>query len=240
MLLLQLNHLLPLGRQILGKLLLQPPIFLVSNRRLISSSARLSENEFRRRTAIYYSAAFGIFMLGLSYAGVPLYRIYCAKSGGGTNTEGARARTDQISSMRPIKDRKITVTFSADTYSTMAWNFKPSQKELSIVPGETALAFYTAKNPTNRPIIGIATYTVVPLDAAKYFNKIQCFCFEEQRLNPHEEVDLPVFFFLDPEFDQDPRLMRTSKITLHYTFFEAKKEKMIIPGISTPVIEDVA
>uniref|UniRef100_A0A0X3PTR4 Cytochrome c oxidase assembly protein COX11, mitochondrial n=1 Tax=Schistocephalus solidus TaxID=70667 RepID=A0A0X3PTR4_SCHSO len=195
-------------------------------------------DNLKRLSAIYYCAALSVFMLGFSYAGVPLYRIYCAKTGGGTNSEGARAKSDRVEKMKPVRDRKITVEFSADTYSRMAWNFKPAQKSVTIVPGETALAFYTAKNPTDRPITGIATYTVVPLDAAKYFNKIQCFCFEEQRLNPQEEVDLPVFFFLDPEFDDDPRLMRVTNIILHYTFFEAKKEKLMIPGISTPVLEE--
>ncbi|KAM3184868.1 hypothetical protein ACTXT7_007512 [Hymenolepis weldensis] len=235
-----------------------------------------ANRDFDRKTALYYSAAAGIFMLGLGYAGVPLYRIYCAgsrrlrlryatrsyfkkynkwiiispsskrnpnlivKTGRGSNTEGARIEvSDFIALMKPVRERRVTVEFSADTYSHMAWNFKPAQNSLIVVPGETALAFYTAKNPTSKPIIGIATYTVLPIEAAKYFNKIQCFCFEEQRLNPGEEVDLPVFFFLDPEFDDDPHLMRTNKITLHYTFFEAKKEKLMVPGISKPILEDV-
>ncbi|XP_018653215.1 putative cytochrome C oxidase assembly protein cox11, partial [Schistosoma mansoni] len=105
---------------------------------------------------------------------------------------------------------------------------------LRIVPGETALAFYTAENPTDKPIVGIATYSVLPIEASKYFHKIQCFCFEEQRLNPHEKVDLPVFFFLDPEISSDQRLKRCSEIILNYTFFEAKKAKFHIPGITTP------
>ncbi|VDL59423.1 unnamed protein product [Hymenolepis diminuta] len=199
-----------------------------------------ANRDFDRKTGLYYSTAAGIFMLGLGYAGVPLYRIYCAKTGRGSNTEGARIEvSDFIALMKPVRERRVTIEFSADTYSHMAWNFKPSQNSLIVVPGETALAFYTAKNPTSKPIIGIATYTVLPIEAAKYFNKIQCFCFEEQRLNPGEEVDLPVFFFLDPEFDDDPHLMRTNKITLHYTFFEAKKEKLMVPGISKPILEDV-
>uniref|UniRef100_A0A5K3FAN5 Cytochrome c oxidase assembly protein COX11, mitochondrial n=1 Tax=Mesocestoides corti TaxID=53468 RepID=A0A5K3FAN5_MESCO len=133
-----------------------------------------NSQEFRKKTVLYYSGACGVFMLGLGYAGVPLYRIYCAKSGSGSNTEGARVTSsDIVAAMKPVRNRKITVEFSADTYSHMAWNFKPSQRRLTIVPGETALAFYTAKNPTSRPIVGIATYTVLPLEAAKYFNKIQ-------------------------------------------------------------------
>ncbi|VDP85819.1 unnamed protein product [Echinostoma caproni] len=174
-------------------------------------------------------------MLGIGYAGVPLYRMYCSQTGSGTNSDLARAKSVLIRNMIPVKDRKITVYFSADTHSTLKWNFKPLQNELTVVPGETALAFYTAENATEVPVTGIATYSVLPPEAAKYFNKIQCFCFEEQRLNPHEKVDMPVFFFLDPEYAEDPTLMRTSYVILHYTFFEAKKSKMTIPGITSPI-----
>lgn len=89
--------------------------------------------------------------------------------------------------------------------------------------GETALAFYTARNPTNKPVIGISTYNVIPFEAGAYFNKIQCFCFEEQQLNPNEEVDMPVFFYIDPEICEDPKLEFLEDIILSYTFFEAKE-----------------
>lgn len=92
-----------------------------------------------------------------------------------------------------------------------------------VSPGETALAFYTARNPTNQPVIGISTYNVIPFEAGQYFNKIQCFCFEEQQLNPNEEVDMPVFFYIDPEFCDDPKMEFVDEITLSYTFFEAKE-----------------
>lgn len=93
---------------------------------------------------------------------------------------------------------------------------------LQVVPGETALAFYSAKNPTDHPVVGISTYNVIPFEAGAYFNKIQCFCFEEQQLNPHEEVDLPVFFYIDPDFIEDPKMELVDSITLSYTFFESK------------------
>lgn len=92
--------------------------------------------------------------------------------------------------MKPVKDRLIRVHFNADIGAAMLWNFKPQQREIRVAPGETALAFYTAKNPSDRPVIGISTYNVVPYDAGQYFNKIQCFCFEEQQLNPYEEVKI--------------------------------------------------
>nr|KAF6455472.1 cytochrome c oxidase copper chaperone COX11 [Rousettus aegyptiacus] len=139
--------------------------------------------------------------------------------------------SDQIENMVPVKDRIIKVTFNADVHASLQWNFRPQQTEIYVVPGETALAFYKAKNPTDKPVIGISTYNVVPFEAGQYFNKIQCFCFEEQRLNPQEEVDMPVFFYIDPEFAEDPRMVNVDLITLSYTFFEAKEgHKLPIPG----------
>ncbi|KFO34982.1 Cytochrome c oxidase assembly protein COX11, mitochondrial [Fukomys damarensis] len=169
-------------------------------------------------------------MLGASYAAVPLYRLYCQTTGlGGSAVAGHKS--DQVENMVPVKDRIIKVTFNADVHASLQWNFRPQQTEIYVVPGETALAFYKAKNPTDKPIIGISTYNIVPFEAGQYFNKIQCFCFEEQRLNPQEEVDMPVFFYIDPEFAEDPRMVNVDLITLSYTFFEAKEgHKLPVPG----------
>ena len=90
--------------------------------------------------------------------------------------------------MKPVKDRVLKIRFTADTAAQMAWNFHPQQNVIKLIPGETALAFYTATNPTDVPICGVSTYNVVPFEAGQYFNKIQCFCFEEQMLGPHEQV----------------------------------------------------
>ncbi|CAI8018906.1 Cytochrome c oxidase assembly protein COX11, mitochondrial [Geodia barretti] len=126
------------------------------------------------------------------------------------------------------------IRFNADTSAGMRWQFKPQQKDITIVPGETALAFYSAKNPTDRPVTGISTYNVVPFEAGQYFNKIQCFCFEEQILNPNEQVDMPVFFYIDPEFSEDPAMARVTTITLSYTFFEAKEGESIYLPLPPP------
>lgn len=184
----------------------------------------------RNKTVLTYITAAGVGMIGLSYAAVPLYRLYCQASGlGGTAVAGHDA--DLVETMKPVKERVLKITFNADRHASMQWNFKPQQTEIFVVPGETALAFYRAKNPTDKPIVGISTYNVVPFEAGQYFNKIQCFCFEEQRLNPHEEVDMPVFFYIDPEFDEDPRMARVDTITLSYTFFEAKEGQTLpLPG----------
>ncbi|KAI5694983.1 hypothetical protein M8J76_007271 [Diaphorina citri] len=136
---------------------------------------------------------------------------------------------EKVAQMKKVASRPIKITFNADTSSSMRWNFRPQQADITVYPGETALAFYTAKNPTNSPIVGISTYNVVPFDAGQYFNKIQCFCFEEQQLNPHEEVDMPVFFYIDPEFVEDPRMEEVDNIILSYTFFESKE------GFSLPI-----
>ncbi|XP_041265179.1 cytochrome c oxidase assembly protein COX11, mitochondrial [Onychostruthus taczanowskii] len=193
---------------------------------------RQQEEEWRRRnrSAVGYIAAAAVGMVGLSYAAVPLYRLYCQATGLG-GTAGTGRDVERIERMEPVRDRLIRVTFNADTHASIQWNFKPQQSEIYVVPGETALAFYKAKNPTDKPIIGISTYNVVPFEAGQYFNKIQCFCFEEQRLNPQEEVDMPVFFYIDPEFAEDPKMAKVDLITLSYTFFEAKEgQKLPLPG----------
>uniref|UniRef100_A0A182J665 Cytochrome c oxidase assembly protein COX11, mitochondrial n=1 Tax=Anopheles atroparvus TaxID=41427 RepID=A0A182J665_ANOAO len=180
-----------------------------------------SSRNFRIKTTVYYVAAAGVLTVGLSYAAVPLYRMFCqAYSYGGTTSQGHDA--EKVENMKKIKDRVLKIKFNADIGASMRWNFKPQQTEIKVVPGETALAFYSAKNPTDTPVIGISTYNVIPFEAGAYFNKIQCFCFEEQQLNPHEEVDLPVFFYIDPDFIEDPKMELVDSITLSYTFFESK------------------
>ncbi|XP_029456538.1 cytochrome c oxidase assembly protein COX11, mitochondrial isoform X2 [Rhinatrema bivittatum] len=137
-------------------------------------SSRSQEQDWRKRnkTALTYIAAAAVGMVGLSYAAVPLYRLYCQATGlGGVAVAGHSS--DQIESMEPIKDRIIKVTFNADVHASLHWNFKPQQTEIYVVPGETALAFYKARNSTDKPVIGISTYNVVPFEAGQYFNKIQ-------------------------------------------------------------------
>ncbi|KAF2893040.1 hypothetical protein ILUMI_13134 [Ignelater luminosus] len=192
-----------------------------------SNSTRSSIQNKKLKSTLYYITATGVLVVGLSYAAVPLYRMFCqAYSYGGTL---AGHDSSKVETMRAMKHRPIIIKFNADTASSMRWNFKPQQREITVVPGETALAFYTAKNPTDIPVTGISTYNVVPFEAGQYFNKIQCFCFEEQQLNPHEQVDMPVFFYIDPEFVEDPKMEFVKEVTLSYTFFEAKE------GLNLPV-----
>eukprot|EP00164_Ancoracysta_twista_P007399 GFYU01010496.1.p1 GENE.GFYU01010496.1~~GFYU01010496.1.p1 ORF type:complete len:284 (-),score=34.45 GFYU01010496.1:102-953(-) len=179
-----------------------------------------------------YLVAVALGTVGLSYAAVPLYRMFCQATGyGGTVQDGHRTLEELTKiqdNLPPIEERReLTIKFNADVSDTMPWKFHPAQREVKLVPGETALAFYNATNKTDDPVTGISTYNVTPMKAGVYFNKIQCFCFEEQRLNPREEVMMPVFFFIDPEFLEDPAMNDVATITLSYTFFKAGEDSQI-------------
>lgn len=163
------------------------PFILLSQLRNLGSNAPKNSQNFRSRSTLYYVAGIGVLTVGLSYAAVPLYRMFCAAySYGGTTGVGHDG--EKVETMQKIADRIIKIKFNADIGASMRWNFKPQQYEIRVAPGETALAFYKAKNPTDQPVIGVSTYNVIPFEAGAYFNKIQCFCFEEQQLNPYEEV----------------------------------------------------
>ena len=130
-------------------------------------------------------------MLGLAYASVPLYRLICQKTGFGGTPQKALLISDQIAG-----DREITVQFVANTHRNLPWKFRPLQNEIKMRIGENKLAYYFAENTSDRPIIGMATYNVSPDKAAIYFNKVQCFCFEQQLLKPQQGMEMPVLFFL--------------------------------------------
>ncbi|RCN45675.1 cytochrome c oxidase assembly protein CtaG / Cox11 [Ancylostoma caninum] len=177
----------------------------------------------RNRDVMYYVVSIGVVAIGVTFAAIPAYRIFCEKTSFGGLTQIAKD-FERIAKMKKVEDRLIRVQFNSDVPSSMRWEFKPQQHEMYVHPGETALAFYTARNPTDRPIVGISSYNLTPFQAAYYFNKIQCFCFEEQILNPGEQVDLPVFFYIDPDYANDPALEYLDNILLSYTFFEAKSD----------------
>jgi len=115
--------------------------------------------------------------------------------------------------------REFAVTFNADTAAGLPWRFAPAQRSIRVVPGQAALAFFTATNTAPHAVTGVSTYNVAPPAAGPHFNKVQCFCFEEQRLGPGERVDMPVLFYLDEEAATDPRLASVDSLTLSYTFF---------------------
>lgn len=155
-----------------------------------------------------------VLMGALAWASVPFYDWFCRVTGFGGVTGVAEAGSDQI------LDQTITVRFDASKERDMPWEFTPVAREMEVRIGETGLAFYEAYNPTDRPVAGQASYNVTPYTAGGFFEKIACFCFEEQVLQPGERVQMPVSFFVDPEIvkDRDGKYVHT--ITLSYTFYE--------------------
>jgi len=151
-------------------------------------------------------------MLSLSFAAVPFYDWFCRVTGFGGVTQTAAEESDVI------LDREITVRFDGSLDSNMRWEFKPVERKVKLRIGETGLAFYEAHNPTDEVIAGTASFNVYPYSAGYYFNKIQCFCFELQVLQPGETVQMPVTFYVDPEIVDDIEAKNVKNITLSYTF----------------------
>lgn len=172
-----------------------------------------------RKTAIWLGTL--VFaMVGLAFASVPLYRLFCQVTGfGGTPmlAEAVPGRT---------ADRILTIRFDSNTAPGLPWTFRPEQATVQVRAGEPFLAFYTATNNSDRPMVGTSTFNVTPLKAGQYFSKIACFCFTEQPLGPGETARFPVQFFVDPKIVDDPSLREVGTITLSYTFFEHKGAKL--------------
>jgi cytochrome c oxidase assembly protein subunit 11 len=157
-------------------------------------------------------------MLALTAAAVPLYRLFCQVTGYGGTTQRAQAAPGEE------LEQTIKVRFNADVDPSLPWTFAPEQRQVEVRVGEQALAYYRASNRSDRPIVGQATYNVTPFKAGPYFDKIACFCFEEQILQPGEEVDMPVSFYVDPAMLRDPNTRDVHTITLSYTFFLLEDE----------------
>lgn len=166
------------------------------------------------RKTVAQTVGLVLVMGALAWASVPFYDWFCRVTGFGGVTG--------VSDVAPedVLDQTIKVRFDGSLNNNMQWEFKPVVREMELKIGETGLAFYEAYNPTDRPIAGSASYNVTPYQAGGFFNKIQCFCFEEQVLQPGERVEMPVTFYVDPEIvtDRDGKYIHT--ITLSYTFYE--------------------
>ena len=155
-----------------------------------------------------------LLMGGLAWASVPFYDWFCRVTGfSGTPQVADNSAPD-------ILDRTITVRFDASLERGMPWEFKPVVREVELRIGETGLAFYEAYNPTDKPVAGTASFNVFPYEAGGYFSKIQCFCFEEQVLEPGERVQMPVTYFVDPDIVNDLDAKHVNHITLSYTFHQ--------------------
>ncbi|MCP5372370.1 MAG: cytochrome c oxidase assembly protein [Hyphomicrobiales bacterium] len=160
-------------------------------------------------------------MVGLSFASVPLYQLFCKVTGYG-GTPG-RETAEQVHAAAPGA-RIIKVRFDSNVNHNLPWVFHPVKREVQTRVGEEVLAFYEARNISDRTTTGTATFNVTPFKVAPYFNKIECFCFTEQTLKPGQEASMPVSFFVDPEIFDDPATAEVTTITLSYTFFPAKPE----------------
>lgn len=152
-------------------------------------------------------------MVGLAFASVPLYRLFCQVTGFDGTTMRAEAAPG------PVAGKEMSVRFDANVATSLPWRFAPEKPREVVTIGEREMAFYTAKNLSARAVKGTATFNVSPVQAGKYFSKIQCFCFTEQVLKPGEEVRMPVVFFVDPKILEDPVAAPISEITLSYTFY---------------------
>jgi cytochrome c oxidase assembly protein subunit 11 len=173
----------------------------------------LTELARRNGRTAALAALLVLAMVGLAYASVPLYRLFCQVTGFDGTTQRAAAAPG------PIAGKEVAVRFDANTAPSLPWRFAPEKPREIVTIGEREMAFYTAKNLTARSITGTATFNVSPTQAGKYFSKIQCFCFTEQTLKPGEEARMPVVFFVDPKILDDPDAREISEITLSYTFY---------------------
>jgi cytochrome c oxidase assembly protein subunit 11 len=171
-------------------------------------------------------------MVGMAYAAVPLYRLFCQVTGFGGTTQ----RVEQYSDT--VIDRQVTVRFDANVSGNLPWQFRPQQRAVTMKMGETVQVAYEATNPFDRPTRGRASFNVTPAMAGAYFNKVECFCFTDTELQPGETIEMPVVFFVDPAIDEVPELKNMTTITLSYTFFGIDGEEPLAAsttqGRSTP------
>ncbi len=179
------------------------------------------ENRNKRTMLMAFAMALG--MLGLGFAAVPLYNLFCRVTGFAGTTQVASEADADLAARMAASAGGVTysIRFDANTARNMPWDFKPVQVTDTVAIGQRDMAFYTARNNSSVPITGTATFNVEPEQAGAYFNKIQCFCFTEQTLQPGQEIRMPVLYYVDPAALDDPNMEGVEQITLSYTFHRA-------------------
>ena len=196
-----------------------------TSRAAASASGRTDDNRWDNTSLAAGCLAVAVAFVGLTYASVPLYRIFCQATGFGGTVKTHKGSDDDEGYNLPSdpstlpNNRTLKITFNSDVHGDMPWTFKAVQRSISVLAGQTALAFFEATNNSSEPIIGVATYNVVPNEAGAYFNKIQCFCFTDERLGPGEAAEMPLVLYVDRQLQKDPETRDVTEITLSYTFF---------------------
>ena len=191
-----------------------------------TESPQNSRMPLARKNAIVgmVTGGIAIAMVGAAFAAVPLYRLFCQVTGYGGTTQVAAAVPGATG------DRTFTVVFDANVAKLMPWEFYPEQRQVTVRAGEEGLAFYVARNPTDRAITGQAAFNVTPLTAGKYFSKVQCFCVDNQVLAPGQTEEMGVAFFVDPAILKDRSMIDVKVITLSYTFYEVPGQQADLAG----------
>lgn len=164
-------------------------------------------------------AIVGLAMLALGFASVPLYRIFCERTGYGGTTQ----RVAEASGVKVATGHLMSIRFDSNVQPGMPWQFRPEHPTQTVTVGAKTMAIFVAKNMSDKPVTGTASFNVTPLQAGAFFTKIQCFCFTEQTLKPGEEVRMPVLYYVDPKILDDPDNRDTQEITLSYTFYPVER-----------------
>tara|TARA_B100000519_G_scaffold197006_1_gene204183 strand:- start:528 stop:1109 length:582 start_codon:yes stop_codon:yes gene_type:complete len=187
----------------------------------MSTAQNQNNLKAQNKKVIFIISFVGMLMLSLSYAAVPLYDIFCRVTGFGGTTQIASSAPG--SSGHP----NINIRFESNITDSLNWDFYSKTKTVKIPMGEEKTIYYFAKNLSDEPIVGTATFNVTPAKAGQYFMKIDCFCFVEQLLNPGESMNMPVTFFIDPDLYKDENVQEVNEITLSYTFMKSMDQSKV-------------
>ena len=187
----------------------------------MSTAQNQNNLKAQNKKVIFIITFIGMLMLSLSYAAVPLYDIFCRVTGFGGTTQIASSALG--SSGHP----NINIRFESNITDSLNWDFYSKTKTVKIPMGEEKTIYYFAKNLSDEPIVGTATFNVTPAKAGQYFMKIDCFCFVEQLLNPGESMNMPVTFFIDPDLYKDENVQEVNEITLSYTFMKSMDQSKV-------------
>lgn len=179
------------------------------------------DRERRNQRTLVTMAIVGLAMLTLGFASVPLYRIFCERTGFG----GTPQRAYDNAGVKVATGHTLSVRFDSNVAPGMPWQFRPEHPTQTITIGEKKMAIFLATNMSDKPVTGTAAFNVTPIQAGAFFTKIQCFCFTEQTLKPGEQVRMPVIYYVDPKILADPDNKDTQEITLSYTFYPVEQGK---------------